>query len=99
MFDIEPFLPKIKEICKKYEAKSLMLFGSALTEEFDPQKSDLDFLLELYGFRKGLKRYLAIKLELENLLHKEVDLVMPEAIENPYLKKSIFSRVKSCYES
>ncbi len=99
MFDIEPFLPGIREICKKYDAKSLVLFGSALSDSFDPKTSDVDFLLELYGFHKGLKRYLAIKRELEALLTKEVDLVMPEAIDNPHLKQSIFSKVKTCYES
>lgn len=99
MFDINPFLPEVKKICEKYQAKSLVLFGSALTDEFNPETSDLDFLLELYGFQKGLKRYLAIKRELEQLLRKDVDLVMPEAVKNPYLKESIFSRVQSCYES
>ncbi len=36
MFKIEPFLPEIEKICRKYESKSLTLFGSALTEDFDP---------------------------------------------------------------
>ncbi len=47
MFKIEPFLPEIEKICKKFEARSLTLFGSALTDEFDHEASDLDFLLEL----------------------------------------------------
>ncbi|HAE37873.1 MAG TPA: hypothetical protein DCG57_04440 [Candidatus Riflebacteria bacterium] len=70
MFKIEPYLPEIEKICKRYDARSLTLFGSALGDEFDPENSDLDFLLELYGFHKGLKRYLAIKAELEQLLQK-----------------------------
>jgi len=99
MFKIEPFLPEIEKICKKFEARSLTLFGSALTDEFNPETSDLDFLLELYGFHRGLKRYLAIKEELQNLFKRDVDLVMPEAIKNPFLKESIFSRTLKCYES
>ena len=99
MFKIDPFLPEIEKICKKYEAKSLTLFGSALTEEFDPDKSDLDFLLELISPENGLDKYFGIKEELEKLLNREVDLVMPKAIRNPYLKESIYSRLKKCYDA
>lgn len=99
MFEIEPFLPEIEKICKKYEAKSLTLFGSALTEEFDTDKSDLDFLLELNSPEDGFKKYFGIKQELEELLARDVDLVMPKAIKNPYLKESIYSRLKKCYDA
>ena len=99
MFKIEPFLPEIEKICKKYEAKSLTLFGSALTEEFNPDSSDLDFLLELITPENGLDKYFGIKEELEKLLKREVDLVMPKAIRNPYLKESIYSRLKKCYDA
>jgi predicted nucleotidyltransferase len=99
VFKIEPFLPEIEKICRKYEAKSLTLFGSALTEEFDPDKSDLDFLLELISPENGLDKYFGIKEELEKLLSREVDLVMPKAIKNPYLKESIYSRLKKCYDA
>lgn len=99
MFKIEPFLPEIEKICKKYEAKSLTLFGSALTEEFNPDSSDLDFLLELTTPENGFDRYFGIKEELEKLLNREVDLVMPKAIRNPYLKESIYSKLKRCYDA
>jgi len=99
VFKIEPFLPEIKKICEKHEAKSLALFGSALTDEFDPDNSDLDFLLELNAPEDGLQKYFGIKEELEALLKKEVDLVMPKAIRNPLLKESIFSRLKKCYDA
>lgn len=99
MFKIEPFLPEIEKICRKYEAKSLTLFGSALTEDFDPVSSDLDFLLELVSPENGLDKYFGIKEELEKLLNREIDLVMPGAIKNPYLKESIYSRLKKCYDA
>lgn len=51
MFKIEPFLPEIEKICKKYEAKSLTLFGSALTEEFNPDSSDLEVLAEAIAWQ------------------------------------------------
>lgn len=97
MFDIEPYLPEIKNICQKYDAKSLTLFGSALTDEFDPATSDCDFLLELNGYKKGIFRYISIKKELEQLLQRDVDLVSPRNIENPLLKKYIYAKTRTCY--
>lgn len=99
MFNIEPFLPEIEKICKKYDAKSLTLFGSALTDEFDLEKSDFDFLLELNGYKKGIVRIIRIKEELESLLKKEVDLVFPKNIRNSLLKEYIMRKTRVCYES
>jgi len=97
MFNIDPYLPEIKNICQKYDAKSLTLFGSALTDEFDPEKSDCDFLLELNGYKKGIFRFISIKEELEQLLKREVDLVSPRNIENQLLKKYIYAKTRTCY--
>lgn len=99
MFKIEPYLSEIEKICKKYEAKSLVLFGSALTEKFNFESSDLDFLLELNSAENGFDNYFGIKEELEKLFNRPVDLVMPHAIKNPYLKESIYSKIKNCYVS
>lgn len=99
MFNIEPFLPEIEKICKKYDAKSLTLFGSALTDEFDPEKSDFDFLLELNESKNGFHKYFEIKQELEELLGREVDLVMPKAIKNELLRKYIYQKIRLCYAS
>lgn len=98
MFNIDPYLKKIEEICVKYKAKRLALFGSALTSEFNDE-SDLDFLIELQGVEKGLKRYMKIKNELQTLFRREVDLVMPKSIKNELLEKYIFERLKDCYEA
>ncbi len=99
VFEIEPFFPEIEKICRKYEAKSLTLFGSALTEEFDPDRSDRDFLLELITPEDGFNKYFGIKEELEKLLSREVDVVMPKTIKNPFLKESIYSKIKKCYDA
>ncbi len=97
MFNIEPYLPEIEKICQKYDAKSLTLFGSALTDEFNPDTSDCDFLLELNGYKRGIFRFISIKEELERLLKREVDLVSPRSIENQLLKKYIYAKTRTCY--
>ena len=99
MFNIEPFLPEIEKICKKHGARSLTLFGSALTDDFDPETSDFDFLLELHESKNGFHKYFDIKQELEQLLGREVDLVMPKAIKNELLRKYIYQKIRLCYAS
>ncbi|GEM_PF-5534177 len=53
MFNIEPFLPEIEKIWQKHGAKSLTFLGSTLTDDFKPETSDFDFLLELNQSKKG----------------------------------------------
>jgi uncharacterized protein len=69
----------------------LDLFGSAARRDFDPGRSDLDFIVEferstpLHPF----DAYFELKEELEALLGRSVDLVVDGTIENPYRKASI----------
>jgi len=98
MITIENYQQKIINICQKYHVKSLSIFGSALTEHFN-ESSDVDFLIELEGASDGIKRYMNVKFELEELFARPVDLVMPKAIKNSRIKKYIFSNIKTVYAS
>lgn len=86
-------------ICKRYGVKRLDLFGSATTEKFDPRNSDLDFVIsfEPRNPARLFDRYFGLKEELERLFGREVDLLMEEAIKNPYLAKSIEQSRKPFY--
>jgi predicted nucleotidyltransferase len=64
MFPFEKYKDEIQGICRKYQAKSLVAFGSAISDEFD-DSSDIDLLLEMTGTESGLSRYMNIKFELE----------------------------------
>nr|VFK63509.1 MAG: hypothetical protein BECKUNK1418G_GA0071005_103420 [Candidatus Kentron sp. UNK]VFK70847.1 MAG: hypothetical protein BECKUNK1418H_GA0071006_104021 [Candidatus Kentron sp. UNK] len=96
MFNIEPYLDKIQRICKDLGVRELTLFGSALTDDFHVD-SDLDFFVELNDSPKGLRRYLALNLELEKLLNRPVDLVMPNAVRNEVLLQRMRQKVRNCY--
>lgn len=80
MLDFEKYQDRISSICKKYHVRSLIAFGSAVTEQFHEQ-SDIDFLIEFDGAQEGMKRYMNVKFELEALLARSVDLVMPKVIK------------------
>jgi uncharacterized protein len=96
MFPFEKYKDEIQGICRKYQAKSLVAFGSAVSDEFD-DNSDIDFLLELVDTENGLSRYMNIKFELEALFNRSVDIVMPKAIKNELIRNCIFSDVRELY--
>ena len=77
----------------QYGVKRLTLFGSALTDSFHEQ-SDIDFLVELDDSPQPLFRFIGLKDMLEEILDRQVDVVMPKAIENPLLKEYIFEKTE-----
>jgi predicted nucleotidyltransferase len=84
-------LPQIVEQCRAHRVKRLDLFGSALGSGFDPQRSDVDFVVEfLPAARPGFSGDLmGLKIELERLFGCEVDLVLGGNIRNPYFREEL----------
>jgi hypothetical protein len=50
---IERKREQLAELCRQYRVQRLALFGSALREDFDPERSDLDFLVEFEPLPTG----------------------------------------------
>lgn len=82
---------QLRELCSAHRVRTLWLFGSAATGEFDPARSDYDFAVEfLPGPRSGLDDvYFRLHEALESLLGRRVDLVEYAAIRNPYVLRSV----------
>jgi hypothetical protein len=85
-FPLEQYLPAILVLCVECSVRRLELFGSAARDEFDPGISDLDFFVEFLdlGWQGSFKRYMGLKLGLEDLLGCAVDLVELSAVRNPH---------------
>ncbi len=96
MFNFDNFQNEIESVCLKYRVKSLGVFGSALSDDFN-ENSDIDFLIELDSAKNGIVRYMNVKFDLEALLKRPVDLVMPKAIKNNRIKNYILSDVRNIY--
>jgi predicted nucleotidyltransferase len=84
-------LPQIQQLCRDHGVKQLDLFGSAAAADFDPARSDVDFVVEFYprerlGFDDA---YFRLHAALEALLARRVDLVERGAIRNPYFRRSV----------
>ena len=90
MNEIYQNIDAIKALCLKYKVNSLFAFGSVLADRFKSD-SDVDLIVDfkdvdLYDYADN---YFNLKSSLENVFHREVDLLEDKAINNPYLRKSI----------
>jgi uncharacterized protein len=89
---IEAKRPEIASLCRCHGVARLEVFGSAARgDDFEPGRSDVDFLVEFAPEAKprAFATYFDFKEALEALLGRPVDLVMPGAVENPYLRAGI----------
>ena len=85
-------LETIRALAQEYGVLRLEVFGSVCTDEFDPETSDVDFLVEYpedYEFGPWLGRYFDLKEALESLLGRPVDLVEIDAPKNTYFIQSM----------
>jgi uncharacterized protein len=96
---IEQHLQELVSLCRRFHVRRLELFGSGVRPDFDPERSDLDFLVEFDRHDKlpALEAYFGLKDALEQLMSRRVDLLMPGAIENPYIRASIEESRETLY--
>jgi predicted nucleotidyltransferase len=97
---VEQNLDAVKKLCRQYRVRRLELIGSSMTaEEFDAQKSDIDFLVEFGPLKQGeyADTYFGLLESLESLFNRHVDLVMVRAVKNPYFLESINKSRKVLY--
>jgi len=83
-------LAGIPDLCRRYGVARLELFGSAAGDAFDPQRSDLDFLVEFDADSSRLfDRFFGLKESLEALYGRPVDLVAAGSLQNPYFIEAV----------
>lgn len=84
------------DLCRRYHVRRLSLFGSALRADFDPVRSDLDFLVEFDEPPDGgyATQYFGLLRDLEALFGRGVDLVEAAAIRNPWFRRGIDSSTR-----
>ena len=83
---------ELAALCRSHGVSRLEVFGSAARgEDFDPDTSDTDFLVEFRPTAgpRTLHQYFDLKDALCDVLGRPVDLVEFGAVQNPYLRASI----------
>ena len=80
----------IAALCREFGIRRLEVFGSATTDRFDAASSDVDFVVDLGGYERGVaKRFIRFARALEGLLGRNVDLITEEQIRNPYFREAV----------
>ncbi len=81
----------LDEFCRRWRICELSLFGSALREDFGPE-SDMDFLVS-FEPEAGWDLWDLVEMreDLMAIVDREVDIVVKEALRNPYRRKEILT--------
>jgi predicted nucleotidyltransferase len=99
MLDIDNNRLEIAEICQELGVIRLDLFGSATRDTFGPE-SDVDVVVRFDRTRGEMfRRYFDLKEHLEALWNLPVDVVVEDAIKNPYFRKAVESSRVPIYEA
>ena len=100
--EIEKRRPELAALCRRFDVARLEVFGSAARgTDFDPEKSDVDFLVTFGpGTRADLAAFLDFREALVALLGRSIDLVERSAVEasrNSIRRRSILTGAESVY--
>jgi len=90
--DISAHREELQALCRRFHVRRLDVFGSAARgEDFEPARSDLDFLVEFQPLQPGgyVDAFFGLKEGLEELFGRPVDLISAAAIRNPYFRASV----------
>ena len=88
----------IERACNRFGVARLRVFGSAVTDRFDPDRSDVDFLVDFLVDREDpFGDYFGLREELSVIVGREVDLVVASAVRNPYFKASALASARDLY--
>ncbi|HJZ11987.1 MAG TPA: nucleotidyltransferase family protein [Acidobacteriota bacterium] len=88
---------KISEFCRRWKVVEFSLFGSALRPDFRPD-SDVDVLVTFSKAAQiSLFDLVQMKLDLEKMFHRPVDIIEKDALENPFRKREILRTAQVVY--
>lgn len=89
---------QIEQFCRKWRAKELAIFGSALRREDFRPDSDVDVLVVFEEDAEwDLFDHMYAEEELEAMFGRKVDLVEKEAIRNPFRRHHILTNHQVIY--
>ncbi|QTX06276.1 nucleotidyltransferase domain-containing protein [Agromyces archimandritae] len=88
----------IRRACERHGVERLRVFGSVLTDRFDPETSDVDFLVAFRPGRQNLyDDFFGLKAELERIVGRGVDLVVERSMKNPFFRASVLGSAQDLY--
>ncbi|MEM8501897.1 MAG: nucleotidyltransferase domain-containing protein [Cyanobacteria bacterium P01_D01_bin.1] len=96
-------MPAIEQFCQKWNLTELALFGSVLRDDFRPEDSDIDVMVQYHPASVPSFYDLdCMEVELEKVFGRKVDVITRFGIEmspNYLRRRAILSSAKVVYES
>ncbi len=88
-------------LCERHRVRRLAVFGSAVRADFDPESSDLDFIVEFAPLEPPEHRdaYFGLVEDLGRLFSRSVDLIELEAVRSPVVKRRILESQETLYDA
>lgn len=98
MNQLSIYINDINKLCYNHSVKTLYVFGSVLTNNFN-SKSDIDFLVDFLpvNSKDYADNYYDLKFSLERILNRKIDLLEETALKNPYFLQSIQNNKQIIY--
>ena len=98
-FEIDPLRERIAESCRRYRVRRLDMFGSSVRADFDSRRSDVDFLVEFADASPdgAADRYFGLRDSLQAVVGRPVDLVVRQAVRNPYFLEAVAREQRNVY--
>lgn len=92
---------EVADLCRSTGARRLDVFGSAVRPDFDPARSDLDFLVEFGDVAPAAyaQAFFSLKAGLETLFGRPVDLLTPSGLTNPFFRQRVVAERQTLYAS
>ena len=89
----------VAELCRRFHVRRLAAFGSALRDDFNPSRSDIDLLVEFESLSTSLyaDNYFSLLESLSELFERKVDLIVWKSIRNPYFLREVESSQELLY--
>ena len=90
---------QIAELCRRHHVRRLAVFGSAARDDFDPTRSDVDFLVE-FDVPEGVRyatNFFSLQRELSQLFVRNVDLIIASTVRNAIIRRTILQDQELLY--
>jgi uncharacterized protein len=90
---------QIQDLCRRYHVRRLAVFGSALRDDFNPIRSDIDLVVEFgpLSASEYADNYFAFHHALTALLGRKVDVISSRNIRNPFFRHELETTQETLY--
>jgi uncharacterized protein len=87
---LDKFKSDIVFLCKNNKVRTLYVFGSVLTNNFN-EKSDIDLIVDIDSDDpiEYADYYFNLKFALQDLFKRQIDLLENRSLKNPYIRANI----------